>query len=195
MALEDRIKVLEDEIAILKGQIHTTLLEIHEQILNHYYPELRADDSGLPEASGSARPARALGFVGLQRVTLEEPGPTAAEQDRAEAQVAAAEATPRPGSENRTSWPMVAQLMKWASDSVERIGAERTAKALEICAQGGCLTPEVRDMLLRFIALSDEGAAPATVGLRAIADALSELNDILGSAAEPSGADPAGGEV
>lgn len=193
MALEDRIKVLEDEIAILKGQIHTTLLEIHEQILNHYYPELRADNSGLPEAPGSTRPARALGFVGLQRVTLEDPAPAAAEQDQARA--ATAQATPRPDSENRASWPVVVQLMKWASDSVERIGAERTAKALEICAQGGCLAPGIQDMLLRFIALSDEGTAPATVGLRAIAEALSELNDILGSAAEATGVDPAGGEV
>lgn len=186
MALEDRIKVLEDEIAILKGQIHTTLLEIHEQILNHYYPELRADDSGLPDAPGPARPAKALGFVGLQRVTLEEPAPTENEAPGG-AETEAAQATPRSGSENRASWPMVAQLMKWASDSVERIGAERTARALEICAQGGCLAPGIRDMLLQFISLSDNGAAPATVGLRAIADALSELNDILGSA-ETSGA-------
>lgn len=44
MSDESRIDALEHELKILKNEIQTTLLEIREQILNHYYPELRADE-------------------------------------------------------------------------------------------------------------------------------------------------------
>ncbi len=190
MALEDRIKLLEGEIAVLKGQIHSTLLEIQEQILNHYYPDLRADESGPAEvASRGSRPSRTPGFVGLQRVTLGEPAPTDSQPDGAEGEPTAPGApAPQPAIDRWADWPLVTRLMKWASESVERIGRERTAKAIEICAQGGFLAPGVRDMLLQLIALSDDQAAPTAVGLRAIADTLSELNDILDGAADMSDA-------
>jgi hypothetical protein len=41
---ESRIEALEHELKILKNEIQATLLEIREQILNHYYPELRAEE-------------------------------------------------------------------------------------------------------------------------------------------------------
>lgn len=44
MSDDSRIEALENEIKILKNEIHATLLDIREQILNHYYPELRADE-------------------------------------------------------------------------------------------------------------------------------------------------------
>lgn len=44
MKEESRIEALEHELKILKNEIHATLLEIREQILNHYYPELRAEE-------------------------------------------------------------------------------------------------------------------------------------------------------
>jgi hypothetical protein len=43
--LEQRVKTLEYELKILKNEIQKTLLEIQEQILVHYYPTLRAEDS------------------------------------------------------------------------------------------------------------------------------------------------------
>lgn len=48
MKLESRIEKLEHEFKILKSEIQTTLLEIQEQILTHYYPALRAEDSTPP---------------------------------------------------------------------------------------------------------------------------------------------------
>ena len=44
MKEESRIEALEHEVKILKNEIQATLLEIREQILNHYYPELRAEE-------------------------------------------------------------------------------------------------------------------------------------------------------
>lgn len=48
MKLETRLETLEHEFKILKSEIQTTLLEIQEQILIHYYPNLRAEDSVPP---------------------------------------------------------------------------------------------------------------------------------------------------
>jgi hypothetical protein len=43
--LEQRVKALEFELKILKNEIQRTLLEVQEQILIHYYPELRSEES------------------------------------------------------------------------------------------------------------------------------------------------------
>jgi hypothetical protein len=45
MKIESRVEALEQELKILKNEIQSTLLEIREQVLNHYYPELRADET------------------------------------------------------------------------------------------------------------------------------------------------------
>lgn len=56
MKEESRIEALEHELKILKNEIQSTLLEIREQILNHYYPELRAEEP-LRSHSLPVRPA------------------------------------------------------------------------------------------------------------------------------------------
>jgi len=45
MELEQRVKVLEYELKILKNEIQRTLLDIQEQVLVHYYPSLRAEET------------------------------------------------------------------------------------------------------------------------------------------------------
>lgn len=45
MDLEIRVEALEAEIKVLKNEIQNILLEIQEQILQHYYPSLRVEDS------------------------------------------------------------------------------------------------------------------------------------------------------
>jgi hypothetical protein len=49
--LEQRVKALEYEMKILKNEIQKTLLGIQEQILVHYYPSLRTDDSAPSEGT------------------------------------------------------------------------------------------------------------------------------------------------
>jgi len=43
--LEQRVKTLEYEMKILKNEVQRTLLDIQEQILVHYYPALRTDET------------------------------------------------------------------------------------------------------------------------------------------------------
>jgi phosphomevalonate kinase len=50
MTLENRVKALEYEVKILKNEIQQVLLDIQEQLLMHYYPSLRADESSPSES-------------------------------------------------------------------------------------------------------------------------------------------------
>ena len=45
MELEQRVKALEYELKILKNEVQRTLLDIQEQILVHYYPSLRTEET------------------------------------------------------------------------------------------------------------------------------------------------------
>jgi hypothetical protein len=51
MKVETRLEQLEHEFKVLKSEIQATLLEIQEQILNHYYPALRADEETVTPAN------------------------------------------------------------------------------------------------------------------------------------------------
>lgn len=48
MELDARVKALEYELKILKNEVQRTLLDIQEQVLIHYYPSLRAEDTTPP---------------------------------------------------------------------------------------------------------------------------------------------------
>jgi hypothetical protein len=58
MKIENRVEALELELKILKNEIQSTLLEIREQVLNHYYPELRAEEPGRAPKREESRPAK-----------------------------------------------------------------------------------------------------------------------------------------
>lgn len=173
MALEDRVRALEDEVSILKNQVQSTLLEIQEQILIHYYPELRGKEAAPPDLpvplSGNNGAAGSL------------PPPAAYVEAYGEVPAATPQPSPRPEEAGEPAgWAAVTPLMQWASESVERIGKERTIKAIEICGEGGCLGPELSDALLQLIALSDEEPLVEKVSLRDIVDVLFAMAEAVG---------------
>ncbi|MBP7690104.1 MAG: hypothetical protein KA765_19465 [Thermoflexales bacterium] len=56
MELDARVKALEYELKILKNEVQRTLLDIQEQVLIHYYPSLRSEDTTPPaEAVAQAK--------------------------------------------------------------------------------------------------------------------------------------------
>ncbi|MBI4671089.1 MAG: hypothetical protein HY741_05415 [Chloroflexi bacterium] len=73
MELEQRVKALEYEMKVLKSEIQRTLLDIQEQILVHYYPALRTEETGVPESAVQtvealrARPSGPDGDSGASR--------------------------------------------------------------------------------------------------------------------------------
>jgi hypothetical protein len=58
MKIENRVEALEVELKILKSEIQVTLLEIREQVLNHYYPELRAEEPSRPTLAAKSSDPR-----------------------------------------------------------------------------------------------------------------------------------------
>jgi len=190
-SLEDRVKALEEEVNILKDEIRNTLLEIQEQVLIHYYPELRAKDAAPPEAALVAQAGPLYGpvpFRGLQRISAAELQEEATNQGAAPVGTEALLAPQGEGGSvapaDEGSWSDVARLTEWASDSVERIGRERTVKAIEIAAQAGYLSPDDRDLLVRLVSLSDAEPAVERVTLKTVGEVLQRLSQAVGRQAD-----------
>lgn len=82
MKIETRVEALELELKILKAEIQNTLLEIREQVLNHYYPELRAEEPlrrmGIakvaPQKPVESRPAKGSQEYASEERDGQEPG-------------------------------------------------------------------------------------------------------------------------
>lgn len=200
MAQEDRLRALEDEVGVLKDQIRHTLLEIQEQVLIHYYPDLRAQAAAPPDVAlpslrrgGAGQSGRSLS--GVQRVSVQgqegaasPDGPDPSAGDGLHLPLGAeAQAAPLEAGEGG-KWATVTALLSWASNSVERIGRERTTKAIEICARGGYLDAQVKETLLQLIALSDDERRVEQVSVRIVRDVLAELNEALGQAPDAAAA-------
>ena len=197
MPLEDRISVLEDEMKILKNEIQSTLVDIQEQVLIHYYPALRAEEpspskeimeslrsmpserrKGEPPKEISAPPrARESSLEGimqsLESISEEGKGAPKDALTSPEGQLASR-------SKKGVDRPPFIELAGWVSDSVERIGGERTRETIEMYAKGEYLAPEVKDTLLQFISLSDEENPPEKVKMKEILDTLLKLDKVLG---------------
>jgi hypothetical protein len=194
MQLEDRVKVLEDEIKILKNEIQSTLLDIQEQVLIHYYPSLRAEGASPSEdtieslqpilserrkgeSETSAPPmTRESSLEGIMH-SLE----SISEERKEVPENALTPPEEQPSSRaEKVGRPPFTELAGWVSDSVERIGRERTREAIEIYARGGYLAPEVKDILLQLISLSDEEGPPEKVGMEEMLDIFVKLDKVLG---------------
>jgi len=208
MALEDRVNALESEFNILKNQIQNTLLEIQEQVLVHYYPALRAEESATPASvppatrrNGASSQSTAVptvrdrtpdSIVSPNQPTIgNAPSSVVGDVDSWSHAEPVTPSPPHPSTPDRVPAQAVAEqgvdlstfigLMDWVSDSIESIGRDRTEKAIEIYAQGGYLDAKVMDTLVQLISLSDEDNPPQKVGMTAIFGTLARLNAVLGN--------------
>ena len=188
MELDQRVKALEYEIKILKNEIQRTLLDIQEQVLIHYYPTLRSDDSLPPEAIAQAFSAKQAAAVSPAAVPAPAPAPIPAvkkvslEDIRAQSEPAAAftAATPaRTGSDQS----IMVNLSEWISTNAPKIGGERIGKIVEVCGNKGIIPAETKAVLMRVASLSKD-AAPDQVPVNEILNALLKLDGVLGRAAD-----------
>lgn len=234
MELESRLETLEHEFNILKNEIQYALVEIQEQILSHYYPELRADDTPPPRKKSGGRvergrrdsavertgvPERALRGAGahmpahpVHRFSLpadEEAWPDLDDQvvwpddmlreqePEVDQEPAVRKAPPqmrevslvgvreqRPGEhsdgEGAKARPKFDRLAAWVTESVERIGKERTMQAVGTYASGGYMDGHVRTTLQQMIEMAGEDSPPAKVSTKETMDVLLKLNELLG---------------
>ena len=195
MELEQRVKTLEYEIKVLKSEIQRTLLDIQEQILLHYYPALRAEESETPEsarqtiqalhAAGNGKPASAQAPGSLERDApaheSEAPTdtPTPVIRKVSVDQARAAHGEPAPAEE----MGRMGKLLEWSLNGAAQIGLEPIKALIRQLAARKIITPDVQDVLLHIAPLNRR-APPETVGVREAIQVIMQFDAILGRAAD-----------
>ena len=203
MELEQRVKALEYEIKILKNEIQRTLLDIHEQVLVHYYPTLRLDDSEVPapviqaiEAARAKLPVRSSAAV-EPAVTPAAPAESAAPP----AVPATPEDTPAPAvkkvslgeiraareaapaAPDGTPQANLIKLIEWAVNSTTKFGYARTTQLIDVLNKKGVVDRATKNALFQIIALN-KGAEPARVVVNDILDELLKFDRLVGRTAD-----------
>jgi hypothetical protein len=182
--LEQRVKTLEYEMKIMKNEVQRTLLDIQEQILVHYYPSLRAEETapseGVMQALESIRSKRqevsqeTPDLLPTKKVSLEDIRAGRGENDTLLAETSSSQ----PGA--GATQAAIIQLSGWVSGTAQKIGRERTAKLIQAYTGKGIISPELESPLLRLTGLISEDNAPAQVAVNEVLKALLQLNELLG---------------
>jgi hypothetical protein len=175
--LEQRVKVLEYEIKILKHEMHRALLEIQEQVLIHYYPDLRSVET-FPSKSISPS------FEAMKEQKIESGETTTPPEAKASLNEARTTAKEPPGHPRgqppfRFGEEAERKLSEWMGDTVARIGAGRTRKLIEVYARKDLLVPEVKEIILKLAPPADEGNLEKPMAVNEILTALLKLNELL----------------
>ena len=172
MELEQRVKALEYEIKILKNEVQRTLLEIQEQVLLHYYPALRADESVPSEAI-----IQSLEQARQKTASVANPAaPTPVKQVTLE-QIRAAQGHP-PDLEAQKE-AMKQQLVEWVRESAVMIGGARVGKMLEVSARKNILPSEFKEALRQLVPPDPEPVSNQAAAANAMRVAL-KLENVLG---------------
>lgn len=180
-ALEQEVQSLQNELQLLKNQIQATLLDIREQLLTNAYPSLRADQlppAGPPSLAKVVTSARVQpAGESSQAYEEETPAPTVRRvslNDNGKASAVTATpiiAPPHPNGNNHnqppsgeTDWSNFDQIEEWTLNNLEKLGVARTRRLVELYAEKGRFSPEIRDTLLHFIGVYEDEleSAPPT---------------------------------
>lgn len=175
--MEQRVKTLEQEVKILKNQIQKTLLDIQEQVLLHYHPALRPEESAANgfAAADSAR----LTDNEYTNIPLTRPNSPLVRQ----VSLADLRTTPEPaapGKTNPTTNPQdlhsFSALSAWVAQSVGQVGGERTRKILALRAAATGIPHQIHNTLNELITLYSEDEE---MRQGAAAELLQQLNHLL----------------
>ena len=188
--LEQRIKTLEYEIKILKNEIQRTLLDIQEQVLSHYYPELRSASGSLEDAAKVAYEQvreKKKGMAGDEP----EPAPVAVTAPTA-APAATATAGSNGGNGNggngnsggdapgEMPHTLIVALSSWTHKTITKTGQERTSKIVETCADRSWIRADIADFIRKLIAMEEAGAPPELPPTNELLQAVVDLCKHLG---------------
>ena len=182
MELEQRVKALEYEVKILKNEIQRVLLDIHEQVLVHYYPSLRQDDGTPPE--GVAMEIESI----RSKQSFAEPEPTLVIKKVSLDEVRAAHTEPPPSPQPAPVAPLagpgayqttMVKMSDWASKAAAKIGGDRTAELVRIYASRAFLPAETTAILLRLASL-DKSPEPGSVAVSELVAILLQLDEMIG---------------
>jgi len=188
MTLEQKVKTLEYEMKILKNEIQRTLLDIQEQILVHYYPSLRTEESvpteGIVQSVESIREKKQqLGgttevvTTEVRQVSLEDAKTMPKGKNGGWRMENGETGVPPEGGDDQAR---IMALSGWVSSTAQKIGGERTAKLIQVCTSKGILAPDLENPLIRLTGLITGDNVPEQVAVNEILSALLKLNELLG---------------
>jgi hypothetical protein len=181
--LEQRVKALEYEIKILKNEIQRTLLDIQEQVLIHYYPSLRSEESSPSEGALQAVEAIRAKQAGQQVANLPAAKKVTLDEIRAHGiGAASAQSTAVAQAGGKMDQATMTKLSRWVSESAAKLGGERTGRLVTACSAKGVLSSEAKEPLLR-LASTTKGAAPGNVSPHEELGAILKLDELLGRVA------------
>ena len=181
--LEQRIKTLEYEIKILKNEIQRTLLDIQEQVLSHYYPELRSASGSLEDAAKVAYEQvreKKKGMTGddpePEPVPVPAPPVTTTEKAGGNGNGENGGGDP-PGEMPHT---LIVALSSWTHKTITKTGQERTSKIVETCADRSWIRADIADFIRKLIAMEEAGAPPELPPTNELLQAVVDLCKHLG---------------
>ena len=183
MDMEQRVKTLEQEMKILKNQVQKTLLDIQDQILVHYHPALRSEDDSLEESSAPRREMdKSQGDNGQKpaAIPLSQPGGLKVRQVSLADLRPSPEQPPHPSPKPAAppvppADEVLAGLANWVSESVGKIGAERTRKLLDLRTANGGVPADVADTLYQLVTLCEENEGVDAAETAVLLQQLSQL--------------------
>jgi hypothetical protein len=181
--LEQRVKTLEYEMKILKNEIQRTLLDIHEQILIHYYPSLRIEEAQPPasvaQAVEAARAKRAEQPPAPPAPSLEGTSLTPTVRKTSLDQIRQARNEPLTPKPTETPQGVFVKLLEWVVKNTTRFGSNRLNRLLKVCGEEGMLSSDTLVVLLQVVALN-QGNEPPQVSVNDLLDEVLKLDKLLG---------------
>jgi hypothetical protein len=203
--LEQRVKALEYEMKIVKNEIQRTLLDIQEQLLVHYYPALRLEESTVPKnvadtvdslraksaAAEISRPA-SVPSAEVPKPATSTPIPEAPPsppttikkvslEEVRSIQEHLAQESPAPSSPNMMS------LVDWATKSVVRLGTERVNGIIQVYSKKSYIAVDTKNVMLQIASLNT-APAPDKVSADDVLSELIKLDTALGRSTDPDAA-------
>jgi len=201
MDMTKKVQQLEDEVKLLKNEVHQTLLDIKESLASgaaYQQPPSspvpaeppttppkfevpvqeeepaprveRREREEEPEMSqAEVRTEEKMDYVPSfveHRVPREEPGPSRRKADG-------------DGDSRRIDLATLATLGNWADRSARRIGRERVEAILDVYQVTGYLPQNLKEVLLRLLALDNAPVNEEEISLRDCITVLLELNGIV----------------
>lgn len=207
MELEQRVKTLEYEIKILKNEIQRTLLDIHEQVLIHYYPSLRLEENAPPasvtqaiqtaranrpapaQAPAPAEPTDPVPVLPVTPANLGQPLPDAPFDASSvpvrkvsldQLRAARSESVAAPVADKSSD--SLVNMIQWAVQNAAKFGKSRMSQLIKVCGEEGLYDSAMQTVLLQVVALS-KGTAPSQIVVNDVLDELLKVYRLLGRTA------------
>lgn len=180
MELEQRVKTLEYEFKILKNEVQRTLLDIQEQLLVHYYPTLRAEESvpsaATVQAYEAVRGKSMPGAAPAAPAPVAMPPPASAPMPTVK-KVSLDQVRETQGEMSATK--NQAQLLQWSVRAAAKFGSVRVKDLIEVYSAKADFPTDLKTGLIEM-AMLGQHAGPPQYAVNDLVQEMLKLDALLG---------------